>query len=352
LHRLGELYGGTGRVDLAAETLGRAVAIQQVLVQRSPRDANARTYLANTMLALGETRLRAGLSDQARQVWGASLSHFEQVVRDHPQNTDFALALASAHANLGSLAGLGALDPEETLVHLASAAKIQQGVLTAHPEIGYGWHEWEVTLGFEQAYWLSIGQPEGRLRTTREHLEWLESVGARLGKRGDISRTSVRLSLADAYRLLGRPEEALAEIDVVEAQAGAETPKPEPRHQSSRMLSQALLAAGKGDTATAMALAEKASELAPVDGEILYGAAAVASRCAARAKSSEELALHSANAVELLKRSWAAGFPAPIGPQALLLSDRAFDALRSRDDFWRYLDALPKPDIQADKAAP
>ena len=89
-------------------------------------------------------------------------------------------------------------------------------------------------------------------------------------------------------------------------------------------------------------LAEKGRALAPNDGGMLYGTAAVAARCASVAERASEADRHAARAVGLLKLSWGAGFPGSLGPRSLLIADHAFDAIRSREDFQQFLGDLPQ----------
>jgi hypothetical protein len=94
---------------------------------------------------------------------------------------------------------------------------------------------------------------------------------------------------------------------------------------------------GRGDR-----YSRRAVTAAPGDSDLLYEAATVFATAAATDKgaAAERWA---GRALELLRQAHAAGFLAPAGMRRLVAMDQAFNALRSRDDFRRFVDSLPNP---------
>lgn len=263
-------------------------------------------------------------------------------MKDHPQNTNYLVVLASAHTALGTLAALGVSSPEDAAEHLKAADRLAARVVLEHPEIAYGWYTWRLAVEAERAHWLSLGRLDSRLRGTTEKLAWLESHRPRFHKTDEEMRFRLRVDRADALRALGRPAEALAVLETTSAAAGLNAALA-PSKERSRLLAEALLAAGRGDATGAESLAEKARGVGPEDGALLYDLAAVAARCAGTATPAALADRQVARAVELLKRPLSARFPSPLGPRRLLTADPAFDAVREKEASRKFLADLPGP---------
>ena len=140
------------------------------------------------------------------------MEHLENIVREHPQHTNYTLTLASANVALCRLSSLGEVGPAAAARHLETATRLYERVLLAHPEVGYAWNELRNAIDVESAYWHSLGQLEGQLHSTSERIVWLKAERSRLGRSSEDFLYQSYVSRASVLRELGRPLEALTDL--------------------------------------------------------------------------------------------------------------------------------------------
>ncbi len=354
LHRQGELFGRTHRLELGIAALEEAAALQEKQLRAAPGNALARARWANHLLAIGELCESKGEFDRAQSVWLQALGQFEQVVRDHPHHTAYAVALAETHCSLGKLTALGRLSAALGQQHLDTGRALLERLLRTHSQLGELWNALWFNLQAQRTYFLARGEPRSYLKAIDERLKWHSSLKSKdLNIDGVRHRVILITARADALRWLGRPEEALnayAEASKTQKVSIADL---EPAIRRGKVLAQALLAVQKGDTIGAESLARQAVELAPQDGETLYSAAAVAARCAGASPAHKaELERHVARSVELLLRAKSNSFPTVFGPRLFLNNDPAFDGIRSHADFQELTAGLARPAVMSSRAEP
>ncbi len=176
LHRQGELYGRTHRLEQGIAALEEAAALQERQLRAAPGNALARARWGNHLLAIGELCESKGEIDRAQSVWLQALGQFERVVRDHPHQTAYAIALAETHCSLGKLTALGRLSAAEGQQHLDSGRAIVERLLRAHPQLGELWNALFLNLQAQRTYFLATGEPRGYLKAIDERLKWHSSL--------------------------------------------------------------------------------------------------------------------------------------------------------------------------------
>jgi serine/threonine-protein kinase len=101
--RLASIYMELGDRAQALEHYRNAVAIQEALLAKQPKNAALRRDLALALTGLGSFHQGAGSFDYARDAYQKALAQCEQLDRDSPGNSDYQSELAAAHNNFGAI---------------------------------------------------------------------------------------------------------------------------------------------------------------------------------------------------------------------------------------------------------
>ena len=100
-HAIGLVLLDGGRLDAAAEHLGRAFSVRERLVQGQPESLVNQIDLAATLVGLARLDQKAGRSEPARQWWKQAASLLTRVVAQRPDDRQSWKDLGLVHAELG-----------------------------------------------------------------------------------------------------------------------------------------------------------------------------------------------------------------------------------------------------------
>ncbi len=345
MHRLGELYGETNRLELGIGVLRQTVEIRTGIVRDSPRSGIERARLGNDLIALGDLEDRAGHVAAAARTWEQALTAIEQAVRDHPAQTLFRQALAEINELLGRLAVRGKSDPEVALRHLETARQIHESLLLASSDEG------EMVFNLEKTYvdmfyhHVVFGHPELGLAVFDQAQKTFEETNrAAPGKPPDHSSllAHIRTWRGGALLFLDRPEDAAREYDV--ATKFVRTALTDTWLSSHRALADGRLAVARGEVARARAIA---LEIAPPPSknryELIYGAAALLAACATATDPVRNPADHeqlTTQSLDILRQARDTHALSPLAMRSILGVDPAFAAIRKTKSYEQFLSEL------------
>jgi serine/threonine protein kinase len=347
LHRLGEIYGETNRLEPGIAALRKAVDLRTAVVRDSPRNGIDRARLGNDLIALGDLHDRVGQVDDAAQAWARAFDHIQQAMRDHPAQTLFRQAFGEINELLGRMAVRGKSSPEVALRHLETARETHEALMLASPndaEMLYNLQKTYVDLFFHH---LVFGQPQRGLAVFDRAIKTFEPAAS--DTTGETPKyqwmlADIHMIRGDALQFLNRPVESMRDYDL----ALKLTKDPALRAQMSRRHSMAegLQAVGNGDVARARTIALEAARAEPKNGEVLYAAAALLAACAAatdparNATAREQLIVQ---ALDLLRQARDTHYLSPLALRSILSVDPSYAAIRKTKPFEQFLAELPAP---------
>jgi tetratricopeptide (TPR) repeat protein len=294
-HNLGNFYRETRQTGKAEQHYQQALKAHESLVTAHPTRADFRENLALVQSNLGELYYRTGRLKQAASLHATALALLEPLVRDHPNMTTTAVRLSIVYRGLGNVwTEDGRL--AESLSWFNRAIEVAEQTLRQAPA-DFGARQALANAYFARAYTLTR---LGRLAEGQP--DWERAIA--LAERRDLPRCWF--------------------------------------HRAH------LLAQGD-QHAPAAAAAERLLEVEPADGSSRYNAACVYALSAAAARQDEQMAptdrdalaeRYAARAVALLAQAQAAGYFATPANRDRLRKDPDLQALRTREDFRKWLAEL------------
>jgi tetratricopeptide (TPR) repeat protein len=286
---LGLFQRELGDWEAALASSRQALLIFEKLTTDCPAVAEHQRGLADTCNNLGLFQTETGDFDAALANYRRAQSLWEKLVVENPDIEEYALNLGGNHCNLGNL--------------LRDSGRPAEAV---------------------ESFSRAAGAVEGILECDQSHT---------------VARQFLRNTYwgrAQALGQLGRHDEAAGDW-----QRSAELDDGSRHLQICLGHGDALARAG--DHARAAALVGELTAIDQPPAELVYNLACILSLCATVVKDNATLAdQYAARALELLKRSQAAGFFNDATNIDHLGKDTDLDALRERDDFRKFMDELPK----------
>jgi tetratricopeptide (TPR) repeat protein len=296
LSQMGVLRERTDKLAEAVTLHGEARAIREELCQRYPRVIQYKEDLAWTYYNLGVAQRKLGRRPEAEEAYEKALLLWKRLMDEHPRQPRYAVRVAAVHATWGDLL-LNFGDPQAALDRYGLALAIVDPLHRQSPDFV------EAAKELRDASW-GRALALGRLGRHREALaDWDRALPLANGQ----TREQLRFQRAPTLAALG--DHAGATADVEAAIKDAASPSGEVLFEAARVY--ALSASSAGADA----------KLAQVE------RAALAERYGARA-------------ADLLGRAEKADYFQGDGRRDLLQKDKAFDPLRSREDFKQLLDRV------------
>jgi serine/threonine-protein kinase len=298
LHEMGMLREHTGKPAEAVKIYGEARAIREELSQRYPMVVQYSEDLAWTLNNLGVVYCGLGQRPEAEEAYDKSLLVWEQLKARHPKQPRYAVRVASLHTARGDvLRDFG--DPQAALGRYGQALAILEPLRQQAPNSA------EATAELRNTYWARALALSRKLDRHQEALaDWAKAVALANG----WPRDQLRFQRAPTLAALGDHAGATAEMEALAKQAS-----------------------GQGDALFAMAR--------------VYALSATAAGADAKLPPAEREVLserYAARATTLLAEVDKAGYFQGASPGDLLRKEKAFEPLRSREDFKRLLERVEK----------
>ncbi|MEO8380941.1 MAG: serine/threonine-protein kinase [Acidobacteriota bacterium] len=132
LNQLGEVRIAQGRLPEAASIFARARTLATVAAKKDPADQNAQLALMAAYYGEGETARRAGDAEGALRLNERYLATAMRLAAASPQNAEYRIEQAYAHANVGALL-MGLARYGEARPHFEEALRIKRIRLARDP---------------------------------------------------------------------------------------------------------------------------------------------------------------------------------------------------------------------------
>jgi serine/threonine-protein kinase len=343
---LAGVHRSQGRTDDAEAEYWRAQAIRERLVRGHPDNPTYRADLAQTHHDLGLLFADRRQRDRAEPEYRTALALRIAVVHDHPGQLGHWFDLAWTCNNLGGVYYNQRQQTRAAAAHFA-ALTIRAGLAWRKPDNT----EYLSVLGLSLSN-LADSFNDANLPAVTAGLNTLsirlqETVLGRAPADEDARRylSEAHWGRAQSREKLGRDADAVADWQRAVEFANAAS-RPYLRAQLAGALSRI------GRHAEAAAEAEKAVREPNTPGLILYDAACILALASAAVDQSKDQDAaererlrdqRAARAVELLRKAQSVGFFKESAVVAHMKSDSDLDALRSREDFRRFLASLDQP---------
>ncbi len=338
LMNLGWLYYATGRTAEAESPWNRVLAIQEKLALTFPDTIAYQVEVAEARSNLGSLYLAMENWDAARQSYDDALRIRRQLVERFPADAEHRDGLAMMHNNLGALAGsTGDLARAET--EFGEAAKIREALAREQPAVVKYHLDLGKTCGNLAKLKQSQGDNEGALAWFDRGIAALDHALAT-----EPSNAHVRSNLVLTQASRAEARLALHRVDAITDWERVSQLEEEPKRKQWR-IRRAHALARLGQRAEAYREAESLPNAEGLSSESSYYLACTYSLLSAESgaeaigMSGEQCA---AFAVEMIKRSQAAGHFKDAARREQVKKDPDLQALRDRDDFKNWLASLPK----------
>ena len=336
-YELGTLQHATGDRVAALASRRSALTVSEKLAAENPTVTQYQNALATSYYGLGLLLAETGDREKALVSYRRAVDLQENLGTKNPSVTEYQSGLAKSYHNLGVLQSETG-DREGALASYRRALAVQEKLAARHPDV----LDYQVGVGGSCCNLGNLasngGDEEGALVWYGRAAEALRRVVDR-DNRDAIARTFLREThrrRAAALGTLARHAEAAGDW-----QRAAELD--DGRMRTTFRLSRVGALARAGDHARAAAEAGELAMIDPLAADALYNLACAFSLCAAAAKDDAALAeRYAARALELLARARAAGFFNAAANVEHFGNDKDLEALRERDDFRKFIEALPK----------